>query len=408
MTTNPIRTLQVAAEHFSLLAYLAEHGESVSLFDLRSLHQKHKPDDARTSERLAEMFEELGLFEKSADSDLAWEVPHIVGEFLRHLTMRQRLAAPGQLAPIIQELASLTEDLRQAVAGSDLDRIRVVSGNIKQALDAARGLSRQNYRAILNEVMRIKSRQDKRTLRERFLIITQIQERHLEPLGGLVDVGGEMERKAAELIAVARYALQTMPNDPFVPELSTKIIASVRRMKDEIWTDFHSALREVTPLFRQIRRDHVLATAVSALLDGVGRQGVKALEDVAQRLRIARWRADNLYSGYGIEDYLVGVTAHVERPPQAPVLTNAPSGTDTRVLDAEVVAERLANEGEKPDLLKWLFESYHDYSDQQILQGMMGLTNNPDFVAEPEEGRATLETSDARYSYHPLRISRHA
>ncbi|MGA7951199.1 MAG: hypothetical protein WCA45_13720 [Thiobacillaceae bacterium] len=354
------------------------------------------------------MLEEFGLFESSADSDLAWEVPHIAGEFLRHLSMRQRLAAPGLLAPIIAEIALLTEELRQSVVATDIDRIRLASDNIKQVLDAARSLSRENYRAILHEVMRIKSRQDNRTLRERFLFISQLHERHLAPLGGLVDVGGEMESRAAELIAVARTSRDSMANDPFVPEIAAKIVSLVRRMKDEAWEDFHSALREVTPLFHQIRRDHALATSVSNLLENLRRHGAKALDDIAVRLQIARWRADNVFSRFAIDDYLAGVERHVSRPEQGPILTSDDHGDTPLALHTMDVSAQLDADGEQPDLLKWLIGRYSEFPDQQILQAFHWIADNPLFVAQPGEVHEFLETTEARYTYHPMRISTNA
>lgn len=408
MSSNPIRTLQLAAEYYGILSHLAERSESVGLVELRSLHQKYHPDDARSPERVAGLLEEFDLLEKAADSDLAWEVPHLVGEFLRHLSMRQRLAAPGQLAPIIDEISRLTEDLRQAVSMGDLDAVRLASANIRQALDAARSLSLNNYRAIIHEVMRIKSRQDNRSLRERFLFISQLHERHLTPLGALVDVGGEMESRAIELIAVARAARESLANDPFVPEIATKIIASVRRMKDEAWVSFHSALREVTPLFRQIRRDHALAASVSSVLDAFGRLGPKALEGIADQLAISRWRADNIFSGYAVEDYLVGVTRHVAQPDRGPVLTTDDEMPAARLLDANTVASALTNDGEQPDLIRWLLNRYSEYPDQQILQAFLAIAEDPGFSTEPGEGLATAETTEAVYTYHPARIRAHA
>ena len=221
MSTNPQRTLALAAEYYGLLSDLASRGESVSIGDLRSLLQKHHPEGERGPEKVVELLEQFGLFEKAADSDTSWEVPHVIGEFLRHLSMRQRLSAPGLLGPIIAEIAQLTEDLRQAFETLDVDRVRLASNSIKQALDAARGLSRSNSQAIMNEVMRIKTREDRRTLSERFLFITHLHEKHLSPLGAMVEVGGEMERRANELIAVARHGRALMPDDPFVPELKS-------------------------------------------------------------------------------------------------------------------------------------------------------------------------------------------
>ncbi|MBK5915718.1 hypothetical protein CCR84_15555 [Rhodocyclus purpureus] len=392
-----------------MLADMAGRNDPLMLSDLRSLQQKYKPDDTRPIELAIKLLSEYGLLDATDESGFEWEVPHIVGEFLRHLTMRQRLAAPGQLTPLIDEIAHLTEDFRQAVEQEDVDLVRIAGTGLKQGLDAARALSQQNHQAVLHEIMRIKSRQDNRSLRERYLFITQLQERHLTPLGALVDVGGAMEQRAAELIAVARGARERMSNNPYVPEIATRIIASVRKLKDVAWTDFHSCLREVTPLFKQIRRDHALAASVSTTLERVGREGVRALDEVVAQLPIARWRPDGLFSAYVLTDYLAGVAEHANRPDPGPIRMDEAAGrTDPsmKVLDFEQAALELRAAGQQPDLLQWLFACYPDFPEQQRLHGMMHLGAHPDFAVSIGDSRALLETADADYSYFPIRIAR--
>lgn len=407
MSTNPQRTLALAAEYYGLLSDLASRGESVSIGDLRSLLQKHHPEGERAPEKVVELLEQFGLFEKAADSDTSWEVPHVIGEFLRHLSMRQRLSAPGLLGPIIAEIAQLTEDLRQAFETLDVDRVRLASNSIKQALDAARGLSRSNSQAIMNEVMRIKTREDRRTLRERFLFITHLHEKHLSPLGAMVEVGGEMERRANELIAVARHGRTLMPDDPFVPELTSKIIAGVRRLKDDAWGDFHASLREVTPLFRQVRRDHALAVAVSRQLDRVGREGAKGLDDVDALLPIARWRPEGMFSSYDLEDYLAGVANYVANPDPGPLASLSDSEAPP-VLDAAEVIEALMASGEQLDLLAWIVRSFGAYPDQQLLQAFHSIASSDDFHCAHADQPVQVETAEAIYTYYPMQAATHA
>lgn len=407
MSTNPQRTLQLAAEYYGLLADLATRGERVSLGDLRSLLHKYNPGDARPPEKVADILEQYALFEKAADSDSSWEVPHVIGEFLRHLSMRQRLSAPGMLGPIIEEIARLTEDLRVAFERVDIDRVRLASNSIKQALDAARGLSRSNSQAIINEVMRIKTREDRRTLRERYLFITHLHEKHLSPLGALVEVGGEMENRANELIAVARHGSASMPDDPFVPELTSKIISSVRRLKDEAWGDFHSSLREVTPLFRQVRRDHMLAVSMSRQLDRVAREGAKGLDDAVGRLPIARWRADNIFNSYALEDYLAGVANYVANPDPGPLASLSDSGAP-QVLDADEVIEKLLLAGEQEDLLAWIVRTFDAYPDQQLLQAFHGISISSDFQCAHGNHPVQTETAEAIYTYYPMHTTANA
>lgn len=405
MSTNPVRSLQLAAEYFPFLSYLAELGEPTDLPEIRSLLRKHKPGDPRTPERVVELLEEFGLMERSIDSDLAWDVPHIAAEYFRHLALRQRLAAPGLLAPILGEIARLTEELRLGAVAADADRVKLSSDSIKQVLDAARSLSRENYRAILHEVMRIKSRNDNRTLRERFYFISQLQERHLVNLGTIVDIGGEMECRAVELIGVARVVRESMSNHGNIPDQMGMIASSVRRLKEESWEDFHSALREVTPLFRQIRRDHALAAAVSILLEELRRQGPKALDECTDRLKIARWRADNLLTNFSIGDYLAGVEQRATRPDQLPILTTDNGETSPWVLDTSDVYEQLHAEGGQADLLKWLVLSYGEFPEQQLLQAFQSVADSSRFTATPGPSPESLETTNAWYTYYPLKVS---
>ena len=407
MSTNPQRTLALAAEYYGLLSDLASRGESVSIGDLRSLLQKHHPEGERGPEKVVELLEQFGLFEKAADSDTSWEVPHVIGEFLRHLSMRQRLSAPGLLGPIIAEIAQLTEDLRQAFETLDVDRVRLASNSIKQALDAARGLSRSNSQAIMNEVMRIKTREDRRTLSERFLFITHLHEKHLSPLGAMVEVGGEMERRANELIAVARHGRALMPDDPFVPELTSKIIAAVRRLKDDAWGDFHASLREVTPLFRQVRRDHALAVAVSRQLDRVGREGSNGVDDVDVLLPIARWRPEGVFSSYELEDYLAGVANYVANPDPGPLASLSDSEAPP-VLDAAEVIEALLAAGEQQDLLAWIVRTFGVYPDQQLLQAFHNISCSTDFHCAHADQPVQVETAEATYTYYPMQATTHA
>ena len=404
MSTNPQRTLALASEYFAMLSDLASRGESVSVGDLRSLLQKYHPERERAPEKVAELLEQFGLFEKAVDSDTSWEVPHVIGEFLRHLSMRQRLSAPGLLGPIIEEIARLSEDLRLAFEAADLDRIRLTSNSIKQALDAARGLSRSNSQAIGNEVMRIKTREDHRTLRERYLFITHLHEKHLTPLGAMVEVGGEMERRANELIAVARLGRISMPDDPLVPELTSKIIAAVRRLKDDAWSDFHSSLREVTPLFQQVRRDHALAVVISRQLDRVGREGAKGLDDVDARLPIARWRPEGVFSSYDLEDYLAGVANYVANPDPGPLASFGDSAAPP-VLDVTEVVEALLADGEQRDLLAWIVRTFSAYPDQQLLQAFHNISSSPDFQCAHADQPAQAETVEAIYTYYPLQAT---
>lgn len=407
MSTNPSRTLRIAADYYPLLAHLAEGSDAASLSEFRSLLSKYHAEETRSPEQVVELLVQVGLLETSPDSDANWEVPHAVGEFLRHLSMRQRLATPGQLAPLISEVQDLSDNLRKAIDAGDLDQMRVYGSRAKDVVEAARALSRENYRAIVHEVMRIKTHQDKRNLRERYLFIYELHEKHLKSLASLVEVGGETDVRTAELLAVVRYAREKLPHAPFVPEWASKIGATVKRLREECLADLQSAVREVTPLFKQIRRDHALALAVSSLLDRVGRQGARALDDIEKRLPIARWRAENLFSAYAVEDYLAGVAEHTQHPDMGPLSVPNNATPITLLLDPEEVANDLRSAGSQSNLFDWLLASYGTHDDNQILQAFHAVVSSTEFKSEPANEPISTTTSEAIYTYYPLRIRPH-
>lgn len=215
-----------------------------------------------------------------------------------------------------------------------------------------------------------------------------------------------MEQRAAELIAVARQGRISMPDDPFVPELTAKIIASIRRLKDEALSDFHSSLREVTPLFRQVRRDHLLAASISKQLDRVAREGIKGLDDVVSRLPIARWRAENVFNTYALEEYLTGVANYVANP-EAPPLAYVDDGQTSRMLNSEDVHDRLYAAGEQSDLLAWIVSNFAEYPDQQLLQALHGISVASTFRCTFGESTVQTETAEAIYTYYPVRSRPH-
>lgn len=407
MSTNPSRTLRVAADYYAILEHLAQSGEMVTLSEFQSLLFKHLPDDTRAPEQVVELLVQLGLLEASPESDTAWEVTYAVAEFIRHLSMRQRLATPGQLTPIIAEIQDLTDEIRKSIDSKDIDLMRLYAGRAREIVESARALSRDNYQAIVHEVMRIKTRQDKRSLRERYLFITALHDKHLKSLAALVEVGGETDLRTAELLAVVRYAREKLPDDPYVADWTVKIAGSIRRLRVESLADFQSAVREVTPLFKQIRRDHALALAVSSLLDRVSREGSRALDDIAGQLAIARWRAENLFSNYAMEDYLAGAVSHTQHPDMGPISLPNDVAATSQVLDSEEVISVLRESGGQRDLLGWILSQYGAHSDSQVLQAFNSIASSQDFDVDPSGEPLSRATSEAIYTYYPLRIKPH-
>ena len=251
MAINPSRTLKLASDLYPLLEAMAAGDHSVSrsmtLSEIRSFIELKLPKEERDAEGIVATMEQNGLLEVSVESESAWEVPHAVAEFIRHLSNRQRLTSPDRISAILSEIARQTTLLHDAFSSMDKDAAMLAWKVLQQGLEDARGISKANHEAILQNIMSIKSKSDNRSLRERFLFIQELHTRYLSVLGGIVDVGGEMDQRLTELIGVIKRGASAMGNEPGVPEMSEKMLFLIKRLREDAWGHYHSAMKEVAP-----------------------------------------------------------------------------------------------------------------------------------------------------------------
>ena len=145
----------------------------------------------------------------------------------------------------------------------------------------------------------------------------------------------------------------------------------------------------------------MLAVSISRQLDRVAREGAKGLDDAVGRLPIARWRADNIFNSYALEDYLVGVANYVANPDPGP-LASLGDTVGPSVLDPDEVMEKLLNAGAQVDLLAWIVRTFDAYPDQQLLQAFHGVSESPGLRCVSADHPTQMETADAIYTYYPM------
>ena len=150
-----------------------------------------------------------------------------------------------------------------------------------------------------------------------------------------------------------------------------------------------------------------MAVAISRQLDRVGREGTKGLDKVVDLLPIARWRPDNVFSTYALEEYLSGVANYVANPDPGPLATLSDSVAPP-VLDPDEVIESLLAAGEQRDLLAWIIGTFGAYPDQQLLQAFHKLSGSPGFQCAFGDQPEQTETETAIYTYFPMKTSANA
>lgn len=408
MAINPQKTLRLASELYPLLEVMAagEHSvsRSMTLSEIRSFIELKLPKEDRDAEGIVAAMEQNGLLEVSVESDSAWEVPHAIAEFIRHLSNRQRLTSPDRISAILSEIARQTALLHDAFSSMDKDAAMHAWKVLQQSLEDARGISKANHDAILQNIMSIKAKSDNRSLRERFLFIQELHTRYLSVLGGIVDVGGEMDQRLTELIGVIRRGVGAMGNEPGVPEMSEKMLFLIKRLREDAWGHYHSAMKEVAPLFKQIRHDHGLAATASRVLELVGQKGAVALQPVVEQVKVSRWSVDNLFSNYPLEDYVSGVREYTRRPTLGPLSFGGGESIPV-LLDEQALRAEIEDMGRIPDFLKWIFERYAGYDEHSLVNAFHNILVQNTYAATVAGAEATLDTARSSFQYNPVTIN---
>lgn len=407
MAINPSRTLRLASELYPLLEAMAagEHSlsRSMTLSEIRSFIDLRMPKEDRDAEGIVAAMEQNGLLEESVESDSAWEVPHAVAEFIRHLASRQRLTSPDRIVSVLSEIAMQTASLQDAFENGDKDAAMHAWKNLQQGLEDTRGISQANHEAILQNIMAIKSKSDNRSLRERFLFIQELHSRYLSVLGEIVDVGGQMDQRLSELIGVIKHGVGAMINEPGVPEMSEKMLFLIKRLREDAWTHYHSAMKEIAPLFKQIRHDHGLAASASRVLELVGKKGGAALKPVVEQVKVSRWRAENLFSNYPLEDYVIGVRGYTRQPVLGPLSIHSVEPIPIQ-LDEQALCSEIEDTGSIPDFLKWVFEHYGGFDEHSLVNAFHNVLMMNKYATKVSGEETCLDTERSSYYYNPVMI----
>ncbi|MBI5436144.1 MAG: hypothetical protein HY937_03415 [Nitrosomonadales bacterium] len=376
---------------------------SMTLSEIRSFVELRMPKEERDTEGIVAAMEQNGLLEESVESESAWEVPHAVAEFIRHLSSRQRLTSPDRISAILSEIARQTALLHDAFSSMDKDAAIHAWKILQQGLEDARCISKANHEAILQNIMAIKSKSDNRSLRERFLFIQELHSRYLSVLGVIVDVGGEMDQRLTELIGVIKHGAGAMGNEPGVPEMSEKMLFLIKRLREDAWTHYHSAIKEVAPLFKQIRHDHGLASSASRVLELVGKNGAVALKPVVEQVKVSKWYEENLFSNYPLEDYVGGVREYTRRPDLGPLSVGIEESIPV-LLDEQALCAEVEELGHIPDFLKWIFERYDGYDEHSLINAFHNSLMKNTYATKVSGDKARVDTARSSFQYNPVTI----
>jgi hypothetical protein len=92
--------------------------------------------------------------------------------------------------------------------------------------------------------------------------------------------------------------------------------ARIRRLRRDVVVDFRESIREIAPLYEELRRENALARGASHALEVIAKQGLSSIT-LPERLCVCNWQQQGLFSDAALESYFVTLSGYIPTRPQA-------------------------------------------------------------------------------------------
>lgn len=400
MPVDPYTFFRFAAQNYSLLRDLY-YRQSVGDADLRELVVRHRVENGPTPDYIAGQLVDFSILEATPEATASYEMTRPVRNLLRFLLKEQRLTSAAVIQGYLADLEQSQAELEAAISESRPVRIERALNEIGETLERIRQDSRANREAVINDVLSLKSNQDRRSARERFEIINRLWTHYLEPLRDLIDVRKAMDAGLDSLDRVLRAGAKTFDLDGTLSREFSRCRARLLRLRREIGIDFHECLREVEPLYESLKRDSELVRGAVRALERIGKEGLKNLA-LANQLAISIWQQEGLLNNLVLEAYLHGVRGYIPRV--ATPLATSPSVPDRLLIDPKIMLDKLKKSMPVDDVLYWLVTNYGSVGPGEVLRAY-GRIHGGDFGKRIfSEMERSYELEDVTLLAHPLRI----
>ena len=217
----------------------------------------------------------------------------------------------------------------------------------------------------------------------------------------MIDIEQHMQDSLDRMEGVLEEAAEAFESDAALEPMVEVGRARIRRLRREVVDDFRESIREITPLYEELRRENALARGASHALERIANDGLSSL-GIPATLCVCNWQQRGLFSDDALEAYLHTLKGYTPSRPEPLREVEASRGREHIRLDrfdAEVA-------GSLPirDALEWLAECYPEAPLGTVLSlygrlhsGRYGPT---DFAAQPRD----YDFDDAVLTAHPMQV----
>ncbi len=398
-TINPQTFFRFAADYHELLVELYQRRDGITEAEILQLVRRFTADGRPSANYLVDRLRELGFIDYAPHASAQYEMTRPFAELMGSLLREYRLTSVEVIRSYFTAMDSIAGEITQAINDENGDLIVRALNDASEHVERMRHDSRRNRDEVINTAMRMKSNRDRIPPLRRYEIINRLWNRYLAPLRDMIDTQKAMDASLDRMERVLEEGAKCFQVDGAVLPSINMGRARVRRLRRDVVLDFRESIREIAPLYEELRRENALARGASHTLEIIAKRGLSFMA-LPKRLAICNWQQQGLFSDAALKSYFITLSGYVPTRPPAIREAAAESAREHIPLedfDAAVIEALPIN-----DAIAWLREAYPDVPLGTLLK-LYGRMHSGRYAA-PQFGNETLQYSmtDAVVTAYPM------
>lgn len=311
---NPQTFFRFAADHHALLVELYQRRDGLTEAELLSIIRRFGGEGSPSAHYMVERLRDLGFIDYAPHATAQYEMTRPFAELMSSLLREYRLTSVEVIRGYFTAMDSMAAEMEQAIGAQNGDLMVRALSDTAEHVERMRHDSRRNRDEVIATAMRVKSNQDRMSPSRRYEMINRLWTRYLVPLRDMIDTRKAMDASLDRMERVLDDATVCFRMDGAVSPAIDMGRARVQRLRRDVVLDFRESIREIAPLYEELRRENSLARGASYALSSIEKQGLTRLR-LPQRLGICNWQQHGLFSDTALEAYVLGLQGYVPRRP---------------------------------------------------------------------------------------------
>lgn len=313
---NPQTFFRFAADNHELLVELYQRRDGITEAELLQLVRRFSAEDSPSANYLVDRLRELGFIDYAPHATAQYEMTRPFAELMSSLLREYRLTSVEVIRSYFIAMDSMAGEIAQATKDKNGDLMIRALNDASEHVERMRHDSRRNRDEVINTAMRVKSNRDRMPPLRRYEIINRLWTRYLVPLRDMIDTQKAMDASLDRMERTLEAAEGSCQIDGAVAPVIGMGRARIRRLRRDVVVDFRESIREIAPLYEELRRENALARGASHALEVIAKQGLSSIT-LPERLGICNWQQQGLFSDAALESYFVTLSGYIPTRPQA-------------------------------------------------------------------------------------------